>query len=146
MTLDRPKTTNSRQDWATPQKLFTFLDSVFDFTLDVCANKENHKCDRFFTIEDDALTKRWTGRCWMNPPYSDPESWVRKAYYESQRGALVVALLPVCTDTRWWREWVTKADIHYIPGRIKFEGADSTAPFACALVLWWPTPWAKDYR
>lgn len=42
-------------DWATPQAFFDQLDSEFHFTLDPCADKSNHKCDRYFTVADDGL-------------------------------------------------------------------------------------------
>jgi len=55
--------------WATPQSLFDELNAEFGFTLDVCALRENAKCDRHFTPEVDGLSQAWTGVCWMNPPY-----------------------------------------------------------------------------
>ena len=44
---------SDRQDWATPMDFFGILDSEFNFTLDVCANDHNTKCERFFTEADD---------------------------------------------------------------------------------------------
>ena len=46
-------------EWATPQKFFDALNAEFHFTLDVCATKENAKCARYFTIEDDGLKLSW---------------------------------------------------------------------------------------
>ena len=37
-------------NWATPPEVFKDLDNEFKFTLDPCASKENHKCDKYFTI------------------------------------------------------------------------------------------------
>ncbi len=48
-------------DWATPQAFFDQLDSEFHFTLDPCADKSNHKCDRYFTEADDGLRQSWGG-------------------------------------------------------------------------------------
>ena len=48
-------------NWATPQDFFDKLNEEFHFTLDPCANKENHKCDLFYTKEQDGLTKDWGG-------------------------------------------------------------------------------------
>ena len=40
----------SRSDmWATPQDLFDELNAEFAFTLDVCAEEYNAKCERYFT-------------------------------------------------------------------------------------------------
>ena len=59
---------SATDNWATLQELFDELNDEFNFTLDVCANADNAKCPNYFSMEDDALGKRWTGRCWMNPP------------------------------------------------------------------------------
>ena len=54
--------------WATPQDFFNSLNEEFNFTTDVCANEENKKCEKFYSLEDDGLSKQWEGVCWMNPP------------------------------------------------------------------------------
>ena len=38
---------------ATPQDFYNKLNEEFSFTLDPCATDENHKCDRYFTKEQD---------------------------------------------------------------------------------------------
>lgn len=75
----------------------------------------------------------------MNPPYGKTiGAWVQKAREESERGALVVGLLPVRTDTRWWQQNVIgHADVRYIAGRLRFGKATNSAPFPSALALWW---------
>lgn len=52
---------SARQDWATPQDLFDELNEEFHFNLDPCASAENHKCERYFTEEDDGLLQEWGG-------------------------------------------------------------------------------------
>lgn len=47
--------------WATPQDFFDSLDAEFNFTLDPCANDENHKCERYFTEAEDGLAQDWGG-------------------------------------------------------------------------------------
>lgn len=47
--------------WATPQDFFDSLDAEFSFTLDPCANAENHKCERYFTEAEDGLAQDWGG-------------------------------------------------------------------------------------
>ena len=56
--------------WATPQDFFDKLNSEFHFTLDPCANKHNHKCDKYYTAEDDGLTKDWGGRLYFAIPHT----------------------------------------------------------------------------
>lgn len=48
-------------EWATPEEIFNSLDEEFSFTLDPCSTEENHKCDKYFTKEDDGLKKQWGG-------------------------------------------------------------------------------------
>lgn len=48
-------------EWATPQGLYEELDKEFGFTLDPCATVENHKCDMYFTKEDNGLAANWGG-------------------------------------------------------------------------------------
>jgi len=73
--------TSSTPEWATPQLFFDELNKEFNFTLDVCATKENTKCKKFYTIEDDGLSKSWDNEnTWCNPPYGrDISKWVKKA-------------------------------------------------------------------
>lgn len=42
-------------EWATPIGLFQELDKEFHFTLDPCANDENHKCDKYYTKSENGL-------------------------------------------------------------------------------------------
>lgn len=52
---------SKKMDWATPQAFFDELDSEFHFNLDPCADEYNHKCDLYFTEEDDGLSRSWGG-------------------------------------------------------------------------------------
>ena len=55
--------------WETPQDFFDQLDSEFHFTLDPCADEMNHKCDRYFTKDQDGLQQDWSGEVvFCNPP------------------------------------------------------------------------------
>ena len=77
-------------EWATPPELFADLHAEFGFETDVCATPVNAKCATFFTVEDDGLKQKWTGVCWMNPPYGQQiKHWVRKAFESAQQGATV---------------------------------------------------------
>jgi phage N-6-adenine-methyltransferase len=123
-------------EWATPQFLFDELSDIYGgFTLDPCATPENAKCETFFTREDDGLAHSWEGKVFMNPPYGRTIGlWVRKAFEESTRGALVVCLLPARTDTRWWQDYARRGYIHFLRGRLRFGDAKHAAPFPSAIV------------
>ena len=55
-------------DWATPQAFFDKLNEEFHFTLDPCADENNHKCSLYFTKEQDGLTKDWGERGFLQSP------------------------------------------------------------------------------
>lgn len=116
---------SNRDDWETPLELFKQLDAIYHFDLDVCALPHNAKCDKYYTPDDDGLSKPWEGTCWMNPPYGRQIGrWMEKAYKSSLVGATVVCLVPSRTDTAWWHDYAMRASkITYIRGRIKFVGA-----------------------
>lgn len=122
--------------WATPQDLFNKLNEHFGFTLDVCAEPHNAKCERYFTAEQDGLLQEWTGVCWMNPPYGrEIGRWMKKAYESSLQGATVVCLVPSRTDTKWWHSYAVKGEILFLKGRLKFGSAKNSAPFPSAIIV-----------
>ena len=52
---------SNTDEWATPQNIFDSLNAEFDFNLDVCATANNHKCERYYTQEQDGLKQAWGG-------------------------------------------------------------------------------------
>jgi site-specific DNA-methyltransferase (adenine-specific) len=120
--------------WETPQYIFDWLDEEFDFDIDLAADESNTKCNHYLDKFWDSLKVDWSTSyldclskdrnrpvCWLNPPYSDPLPWVKKAYEESQYGATIVCLLPADTSTKWFHDWVYgKAEIRFIRGRVRF--------------------------
>ena len=52
---------SNSDEWATPQEIYDALDNEFSFDLDPCATVENHKCSKFYTAEQNGLTKNWGG-------------------------------------------------------------------------------------
>lgn len=123
--------------WSTPQDLFDMLDYEFDFTLDACAVKENAKCERYYTPEDDGLSQPWDGVVWCNPPYGRKiGKWVEKAWKSAKEGATVVMLLPARTDTSWFHNYIYgQAQIRFIRGRLKFGESKNSAPFPSVVVV-----------
>ena len=120
-------------EWATPKDLFDILDEEFLFTLDPCATKDNAKCAKFYTKEDDGLAQSWENEVvFMNPPYGkEIRYWIEKAYRESLRGAVVVCLIPARPDTTYWWEFIFPyaSDITFVKGRMRFSGSKKFAPF-----------------
>lgn len=135
--INKGMMTSNTDLWATPQYFFDCLNEEFGFTLDVCANKDNAKCDKYYTKEQDGLAQRWEGNCWMNPPYGrEIGKWCERAF---NSGVLVVGLLPARTDTKWFHDYIYgKAEIRFIKGRLKFGDAKNSAPFPSMVVIWRP--------
>lgn len=131
-------------DWPTPDPVFRELDLEFGFTLDAAASDIYHKCDRYFTVDDDGLSQPWDGVVWVNPPYGRViAQWVAKAYAESLAGATVVMLIPSRTDTGWWHDYVLGkgAEVRFIRGRLNFgekKTKKHSAPFPSAVVIFRP--------
>lgn len=127
----------ARFTWATPRSFFNKLHREFRFDLNACANADNAKCRKFFSLSDDALKQEWHGSVWMNPPYGRRiGAWVKKAFEASKNGARVVCLLPASTDTTWWHDYVAKAqEVRFVRGRLKFGDSNNAAPFPSAVVI-----------
>jgi phage N-6-adenine-methyltransferase len=124
------------------------------FTLDVAAAPHNAKCERFYTREDDGLSKPWSGRVWCNPPYSNLYDWVDKAWREwtAARLETIVMLLPANrVEQKWWQELVepfrdrpgSPLSVEFLPGRMRFIRPDAVIgpkgdrpPFGCCLLIW----------
>lgn len=131
---------SKRQDWETPDEIFKPLEKEFGINLDVCATRENSKCELFCDKEIDGLKQDWSiaHACWMNPPFGEQGKWVKKAFEESRRGATVVCLLPSRTNTNWWHDYCMKGEIRFIRGRPKFKGAKHGLPQPLAIVIFRP--------
>ena len=125
--------------WATPPDFFQELNGEFGFDLDPCADEENHKCERFFTKEQNGLLQDWGGcRVFCNPPYGkEIGAWVEKAYHEGHKErTLVVMLIPARTDTKYFHDFILhRAEVRFVRGRLKFGGAAAGAPFPSMLVI-----------
>jgi phage N-6-adenine-methyltransferase len=137
--MNRVLFTSTSEEWPTPRSFFAKLNRRYRFTLDPCATSENATCSTFFTKEDNGLAQDWgTHRVFCNPPYGRAiGAWVRKCFEASQRGALVVLLVPARTDTRWFHDFVQgKAEIRFIEGRLTFGTATCAAPFPSMIAVY----------
>ena len=121
---------------ATPQDFFNKLNDEFHFTLDPCATEENHKCNRYFTKEQDWLKQsRDNEIVFCNPPYWKEIKNRVKKWYES-RGGEIVMLLPARTDTKRFHDYIYhKSEIRFIKGRLKFWDSKNSAPFPSMVVI-----------
>lgn len=143
--------TDDVDDRAIPEGLFAEWQKRFEFTLDAAANHHNAKLPKYYTKEQNGLSKSWAGeRVYCNPPFSDIGPWVEKAWVE-KACPLVVMLLPANrTEQTWWQKLVEplrdKSEIfrsEFLPGRLRFLApgedsvpANSRPPFGCVLLIW----------
>ncbi|NBV25160.1 MAG: adenine methyltransferase [Proteobacteria bacterium] len=103
-------------------------------------HKLNEKL-KHYTPAEDGLAQSWQDeRVFMNPPYGkELGRWMKKAYEEARdNGALVVCFVPARVDTNWWHNWASKGEVRFPKGRVKFAGADASAPFPVAVVIFRP--------
>lgn len=112
-----------------------------EFDLDAAASHANALAPVYYTQDglfrravepvrisaEDGLSGAWGVHTsvWVNPPYSDIEPWVVKAWREMARADgpdVIVMLLPARTDAPWWREHVEPYRDRRIPFRdIRFD-------------------------
>lgn len=137
---------NRREDWETPDWLFNHLHKIFDFFIDLAANKDNAKLVRFITEEidffrvlktyresKDEYFKRWK---WCNPPYKShskgAKDWVESLL--SLDG--IVVLLPASVGAKWFSSvWGKSSAILFLNKRLKYKGAPDTAQFDNCLAI-----------
>ena len=138
--LNKSLFSSKKSDWETPHELFDALNKEFRFTLDVCASDKNAKCINYLTPKTDFL--KWMvlpgERCFMNPPYGRQiGKFIKHAYMQSQVSDVFVCLLPARVDTSWWHNYIQdKAEVRFIRGRLKFVGAQHSAPFPSCIVIY----------
>ena len=121
-------------DWETPKEILQDAIKKYQIApmLDVCATDSNSKFSKHYTMNNDALNQEWDDDFFMNPPYSQINQWMQKAY-EQHRKHNVDALILVFskTSTKWWHKYVEdKAETHFIEKRIRFL-LDGVEPQYC---------------
>ena len=144
------------QKWSTPQAFFDKMNSLWRFTVDVCADEVNTCCKRYYSEEDNGLAQSWANEvCWCNPPYGRGSyAWLEKAYDEAiNNNALVVALIPARVGTSWYNKLVRGKALEIpVIGRLTFgtdeywesfweehpekKGSRSPAPFDSILAVY----------
>lgn len=142
-------------EWYTPAHIVERVEYLFGrIDLDPCSNAKgdaaNVPARVHFTRDDNGLAQSWridphtddygdeslAVRVYMNPPYGDEiGAWVDRLVraYESGEITEGVALLPARVDTAWWRKLRAYA-VCFVAGRLKFSGAENSAPFPSAIV------------
>lgn len=155
MTAGR-KIVSMSQTWCTPPKYVRAVREVFGgkIALDPCSNRHSlvHAEVEYCLPERDGLHSSWSyPAIYVNPPYgADRErgttikDWLRRcAKAHDEHGSAVLALVPVATNTKHWKDYVfgVADSIAFLyDTRLKFlvDGKDGGkgAPMSCAMVYW----------
>lgn len=106
-------------EWYTPKWIFDELDIPFD--LDPCSPWDFETfvpAKTKFTIFDDGLSREWSGRVWLNPPYGpDTGFWMRRLIAHGNGIALVFSR----TDAEWCQQAMRACTaMLFMSGRIAF--------------------------
>ena len=155
MTAGRNVNTNS-QEWCTPHKYVDAVREVFGgrIALDPCSNAYSIVCaDTSYALpKHDGLRESWDySTIYVNPPYGADRSrgtrirdWLRQcAMARMTYSSEIIALVPVATNTRHWKEYVfgvADAVAFLYDTRLRFlvNGKDEGkgAPMSCAMIYW----------
>lgn len=114
-------------EWLTPPEL---VKALGPFDLDPCAPTVRpwETATTHYSRLDDGLALPWSGRVWLNPPYSrDAVAWLRRMAEHGDGIALTFAR----TETAWFFKtiWDRATACLFLRGRIHFHRADgSRAP------------------
>ena len=143
-------------NWCTPPKYVEAVKKVFggEINLDPCSNKWSVVgAKTTFSLPDqDGLSQEWNYKTvYVNPPYGADrirkttiKNWLYKcAHAKTHHCAEVLALVPVATNTRHWKDYVwgqATAVCFLYDTRLKFlengNGNGKGAPMACAMIYW----------
>jgi len=128
---------------ATKRELWQpIADKMGGFDVDPASGAEDTPiAETCYTKEDNGLTKQWPGTIWLNPPFSDKETWFKRLYKQYAHGPTerAVALANAGTDTDWFQEWFSTADlVVFLDGRDWYTEV-GTENFASMLGVWNPT-------
>lgn len=118
---------SATNEWYTPPEI---IHSLGKFDLDPSTSLKalaiNHSAEKYYTIDDNGLIKKWTGRVWLNPPYEKVLiSAFMKKLAEHGNG---VALVYNRFDSTWFQKYVLDVadSIFFFRKRIQFLRPDGT--------------------
>lgn len=151
---------SSNQSWGTPPLYVAAVRRVFGGTIDLdpCSNEFSvvGASMEYKLPEGDGLRLPWDApHIFVNPPYGADRTrgttildWLARCKTANlQHHSEVIALVPVATNTRHWKQcvWGVATGVAFLyDTRLKFlvEGVPSKrgAPMACAMIYWGDNP------
>jgi phage N-6-adenine-methyltransferase len=124
------KNNSGENEWYTPPEYIEAARSAMGgIDLDPATSEKAQqtvKAKKFYTADDDGLSKAWKGRVWLNPPYSKDliGKFCDKLAESVEGGKVTAAILLVnnATDTAWFHRVAGKASaVCFVKGRISFH-------------------------
>jgi len=116
-----------QNEWYTPKEFIDGVKEVFgSIDLDPASSdiaNASIQADKFFTQDDDGLSKEWFGNVWLNPPYSQPEisQFIEKLIDSLEVINQAILLTHNYTDTKWFHKAQSRCSaICFTKGRVGF--------------------------
>jgi ParB family transcriptional regulator, chromosome partitioning protein len=148
MTIAAPVKPLKSNEWYTPSYVIEAAREVLgsiDLDPASCAlANETVKATRYFTKDDDGLSKAWDGNVWLNPPYSYTtvprgmehgdkskrpciaKMWIDKLISEYHEGHISEAIMLLKADPKQrWFQPLWEFLICFVPGKIIFNRPDA---------------------
>ncbi len=116
-------------EWYTPDDWLELVRQALGGGIDLdpasCAKAQNRvRARRWYGKKDDGLSRKWHGRVFLNPPFSQPlcSEFIAKliAEHEAGRVKAAIVLLNASTDTRWFHDLAHRYTFLLTAGRIAF--------------------------
>lgn len=139
---------SGENEWYTPQPFIEAAREAMgsidcDPASSDTANK-TVKAEKYFTKDEDGLSKEWSGNVWLNPPYAQPliDQFSEAVATKFSNGEIKQALILVnnATETEWFSRMAKlSAAICFPASRIKFidtKGDASGAPLQGQAILY----------
>lgn len=123
-----PQTSGKSDDVATPDWLMEYVMQEFpQVASDPCPLEP----------EEDGLGCDWDAWSYVNPPFSECQTWVEKAVMEAKKGNYSVMLIPATFNSCYWRETVlaNASEIRILTCPIRFDNQKKQVVTQMALVI-----------
>jgi len=143
-------------EWYTPVEFITAARAVLrEIDLDPASTIEANMvvgAEKFFTREQDGLTREWKGRVWLNPPYASDliGKFIEKLKASFTSGAVpeALALVNNGTETVWFQSICEVVSAICFPkSRVRFWSPDPdrnlTSPLQGQAFLYLGKGWAR---
>jgi hypothetical protein len=119
------KKLNASDDFLTPPEL---VEAMGEFDLDPCSS---HRAERSFGRkqyrfpEENGLLLPWVGRVFVNPPFSELQSWIDRFILHANG----VLLVPARVEVGWfWKLWHHCDGIFLTKGPVKYLCPEGKSP------------------